>query len=47
MLIQGWYTEEWGVFTAGALLGAAPVIIVFYALQNQLVSGLTQGAIKG
>jgi len=47
MLIQGWYTEEWGVFTAGALLGTIPIIIIFYALQNQLVSGLTQGAIKG
>ncbi len=47
MLIQGWYTEKWGIFTAGALLGAAPIIIMFYILQNQLVSGLTQGSVKG
>jgi arabinogalactan oligomer/maltooligosaccharide transport system permease protein len=47
MFIEGWYTVKWGQFAAGALLAAAPVIIIFYLLQGQIVSGLTRGAVKG
>jgi arabinogalactan oligomer/maltooligosaccharide transport system permease protein len=47
MFIDGWYTVKWGPFAAGALLAAAPVIILFYLLQDWIVSGLTQGAVKG
>jgi ABC-type maltose transport system permease subunit len=47
MYIQGWYTVKWGLFAAGALMGAAPVILLFYLLQDLIVSGLTQGAVKG
>lgn len=47
MYIQGWYTVKWGLFAAGALMGAAPIILLFYLLQNLIVSGLTQGAVKG
>ncbi len=35
------------VFAAGGLLTALPIIILFIALQNQLVSGLASGAVKG
>ncbi len=41
------FTKEWGIFAAGALIGAGPIIILFLALQTQLVSGLSQGAVKG
>ena len=41
------FTQRWGVFAAGALLGALPIIIIYLALQDQIVSGLTQGAVKG
>lgn len=34
-------------FTAGALLTAIPIVILFIALQKQLVSGLSNGATKG
>ena len=34
-------------FTAGALLTAIPIVILFVALQKQLVSGLSNGATKG
>lgn len=34
-------------FTAGALLTAVPIVILFLALQKQLVSGLSKGATKG
>ena len=34
-------------FTAGALLTAIPIVILFIVLQKQLVSGLSNGATKG
>ena len=41
------FNQEWGVFAAGALLGAIPIVIVILAFQRFLVSGLTEGAVKG
>jgi arabinogalactan oligomer / maltooligosaccharide transport system permease protein len=41
------YGSRWGPFTAGALLGGVPVIVVWLFLQRFIVSGLTQGAVKG
>lgn len=35
------------VFAAGGLLTAVPIVILFIALQNQLVSGLSSGSVKG
>lgn len=46
MFIDGWYSEKWGLFAAGALMGATPILVVFYLLQDLIVSGLTKGAIK-
>jgi arabinogalactan oligomer/maltooligosaccharide transport system permease protein len=39
--------QEWGLFAAGALMAAVPVLIVFAFAQRQLVTGLTAGAVKG
>ena len=36
-----------GVFAAGALLAALPVILLFQYLQRYIVGGLTAGAVKG
>ena len=47
MFIEGWYTVKWGPFAAGALMGAIPVLLIFYLVQGQIVSGLTRGAVKG
>lgn len=47
LFIQGQYSKQWGVFAAAALVGALPIVIVFFALQKQLISGLSQGAVKG
>ena len=47
MFIEGWYTVKWGAFAAGALMAAAPVLVLFYLLQDLIVSGLTAGAVKG
>ncbi|MGE5599186.1 MAG: sugar ABC transporter permease [Bacteroidota bacterium] len=41
------YAKRWGVFAAAAVLGAIPVLILFWILQKQLVSGLTRGAVRG
>jgi len=41
------FTQNWGIFAAGALLGSLPVVIIYLALQDQIVGGLTAGAVKG
>jgi arabinogalactan oligomer/maltooligosaccharide transport system permease protein len=43
----GDYSTEWGHFAAGAVLVSLPVMALFFALQQHLVGGLTQGAVKG
>jgi arabinogalactan oligomer/maltooligosaccharide transport system permease protein len=43
----GEHLANWGVFAAGALLVSAPVMILFYIVQRQLISGLTAGGVKG
>lgn len=42
----GPYETEWGLFTAAALLGMLPMVILFLSMQRYLVSGLTRGAVK-
>jgi ABC-type maltose transport system permease subunit len=41
------FQQRWGVFAAGALMGALPIMIIYLILQDQIVGGLTQGAVKG
>ncbi len=41
------YTKEWGIFAAGALIGAGPIIALFLVLQTQFIAGLSAGAVKG
>ncbi len=40
-------STEWGSFAAGAILVSLPVVALFYALQRNLVAGLTAGGVKG
>ncbi len=40
-------SENWGVFAAGAVLAAVPVMALFLFLQRYIVSGLTAGSVKG
>jgi len=40
-------SQRWGVFAAGALMGALPIMIIYLILQDQIVGGLTTGAVKG
>jgi len=46
LFISDQYSSRWGIFAAGALLGALPIVIIFLVMQRQLVSGLTSGAVK-
>jgi ABC-type maltose transport system permease subunit len=44
---SGQFSQQWGQFTAGALMGALPIMIIYLVLQDQIVGGLTQGSVKG
>jgi len=41
------FARDWGVFAAGAVIGAIPTLIIYLTLQDQIVGGLTQGSVKG
>ncbi len=45
--IQNNYGQNWGPYTAGAIVGALPIVVVYIVLQDYIVGGLTQGAVKG
>ena len=46
-MVTNQYDQTWGPFTAGALMAAVPVVILFLFLQRWIIGGLTQGAVKG
>jgi ABC-type glycerol-3-phosphate transport system permease component len=47
MVGQAGYQSQYGLLAAGTLLGIAPVILLFFAVQKDFLSGLTSGAVKG
>lgn len=46
-LIDGDRSNNLGVFAAGALLVAVPVVLLFLFLQRYIVGGITAGGVKG
>ena len=38
---------DWGILMAGATITALPVVILFLAIQKNIATGLTAGAVKG
>lgn len=43
----GQFDQKWGVFAAGALIGALPIMVIYLSLQDYIAGGLTTGAVKG
>ncbi|HUB26168.1 MAG TPA: carbohydrate ABC transporter permease, partial [Tepidisphaeraceae bacterium] len=41
------YQTQYGLLMAGTLLSILPVIVLFFAVQKDFISGLTTGAVKG
>ncbi|MBN1967067.1 MAG: sugar ABC transporter permease [Anaerolineae bacterium] len=40
------YAQNWGIFTAGAVVAAVPILLLYMLLQNYIIGGLTSGAVK-
>ena len=38
---------SWPVFAAASLVVSLPILIVFFAVQRHMTSGLTVGGVKG
>ena len=45
-LISGFQSQNWGLFAAGSVLAALPVVALFLFLQRYIVSGLSAGSVK-
>lgn len=49
--LYGWVSDlleaQWGLFAAGAVISAVPVLLLFLFLQRYIVGGLTAGSVKG
>jgi len=43
----GPFETEWGLFTAAALIGMVPMVVLFLLMQKYIVGGLVSGAVKG
>lgn len=41
------FSTNWSQFAAASVLGAIPILLIFFGLQKYLVEGLTKGAVKG
>ncbi len=46
-MLFGQYTKQWDLALPALVLGIAPVIIFFLAMQKYIVSGIAAGAVKG
>lgn len=47
IVFQGVYGSDWPTLAAAVLIMTLPMVLVFLLLQRYIVSGLTQGAVKG
>ncbi|GAA1915541.1 sugar ABC transporter permease [Microbacterium aoyamense] len=45
-LVSGFQSQNWGVFSAGAILAALPVMVFFLFSQRYIAGGLVSGSVK-
>ncbi|ODT10457.1 MAG: sugar ABC transporter permease [Microbacterium sp. SCN 70-18] len=45
-LVSGFQSQNWGVFSAGAILAALPVMVLFLLSQRYIAGGLVSGSVK-
>ena len=49
--MYAWVSQQlnanWGLFAAGSVIAAVPVLLLFLGLQKYIVGGLTAGSVKG
>ncbi len=43
---EGQFSTKWGVFAAAAVVGALPIVALFYGFQQYFVSGAVAGGVK-
>lgn len=41
------YSRSWPMFTAASIMVSLPILVIFFAIQKYMVSGLTAGGVKG
>ena len=46
MFTQGPYATDWGALMAGAAVSSLPLIILFLIFQQEIIEGITAGALK-
>jgi len=47
IVFQGVYGSNWPTLAAAVLIMIMPMLLIFLFLQRYIISGLTQGAVKG
>jgi raffinose/stachyose/melibiose transport system permease protein len=47
IVFQGVYGSDWPTLAAAVLLMTMPMLLIFILMQRYIISGLTQGAVKG
>jgi raffinose/stachyose/melibiose transport system permease protein len=45
--LRGQYAQDYGLLTAGIVISFMPVVILYILFQEQMIRGLTAGALKG
>lgn len=45
-LVSGFQSQNWGIFSAGAILAAFPVMLIFLFSQKYIAGGLVSGSVK-
>ncbi|MDD3148094.1 MAG: carbohydrate ABC transporter permease [Candidatus Riflebacteria bacterium] len=46
MFSQGPYATDWGALMAGATVSSLPIIAIFWVFQQEIIDGITSGALK-